>query len=423
MPSGTPESQVEWLSLSCPLCKVRLRIRAAYPHLRGRCPECAVRIEAPRPRARASQAGEADGLEGLLPVDEEWPESARLEEDASPYGFGAAHARPALPPPPPPPAVEGYALASGRLTAAAPPPVAVPAPSPYAVSPAAPLPLPSTTDDAGYVRHAGLMREEPPPPPAWPLWEGIYTFPWRLDNLGVWLALAMGFGLLAVLAATALGLFEAGGVALVGIVTLIPVMAIVGICTGTFAAGSFLTVVEQTASGNDRVSWPRGAGIGEGLGRLAYMVWVCGCCAPVAAFPWLAAAVAAPEDSRWWLVSLVPWTLVFPLVLLSSLSAGSPWILLEGKTLAGFVKRPGLVLVLCLASLALLTPATVLGYRALTGVNLLAAAGCGPLWAAAFLIYARLLGRVGWVLTHEPSRKRGRGNPPREAEAADDAGE
>ena len=45
------EASIGWLALQCPGCRVRLRVKEAYAHLRGRCPECAYRIDAPRPQA------------------------------------------------------------------------------------------------------------------------------------------------------------------------------------------------------------------------------------------------------------------------------------------------------------------------------------------------------------------------------------
>ncbi|HEV3261974.1 MAG TPA: hypothetical protein VG013_34305 [Gemmataceae bacterium] len=422
MPSGTPQSQVEWVSLSCPLCKVELRIKAAHAHLRGRCPECGARIEAPRPRSGATQAEEADRLPGLLPVDEEWPESARLEEEPSGYGWGAVHAERPAAPPPPPQAGGAYALASGEARAAAPPPVAEPSASPYEVNPAAPPPPPSAPALFGNASEAGLIREDPPPPPARPLWDGIYTFPWRPDNLGVWLYLTVAFALLAVLSTAAAALAASGGIWVLGTLLLIPIILIIGIWAGTYASGCFFAVIEQTVAGNDRVGWPTGSGISDGLGKLIYLVWVCGCCALVAGLSWLPLAGMPPEGDLWWLLALLPWAVLFPAVLFSSLSAGSPWILLEKNTLLGLMKRPRLALVLWLGSLAVLIPSAWLGYTGLAGVSFLAAAACGPLGAACFLIYGRLLGRAGWVLTHGPARKRSPVKKRRQARAVNRAG-
>jgi len=406
MPSGTPPSRVEWVPLSCPSCNVKMRIKAVYAHLRGRCPECGARIEAPRPTAGHTTTVADDGLPALLPVEEEWPESARLEEEGRGYGWGAAAAAPPVAPPPAPVSAESYSLASAELPVAAPAPAAEAAAAPYAVKPPAPPP-PSAYPDVGHGSYAGLVREPPPPPPARPLWDGVYTFPWRPDNLAVWLVLTLTFGLLAILATAAVALAEAGSVLLIGVILLIPLILIIGIWTGMYASGCFFAVIEETVAGNDQVSWPSGGGIGEGLGKVAYLLWLGGCSGIVAVLLWLAASGAAPEDDLWWLVSLLTWALLFPVVLFSSMAASSRWLLLEKDTLLGFLMKPRLVLLMLVASLVLLIPVAWVGYRALAGVNFLAAAACGPLGATVFLIYGRLLGRVGWVLTQAPSRTKG----------------
>jgi serine/threonine-protein kinase len=79
VPGAAP--QEEWFSFACRFCKAHLRIKAVYAHLRGRCPECGRRLEAPRlltfppPAVRIS-----DTTQDLKPLDEEWPEPAQLED-------------------------------------------------------------------------------------------------------------------------------------------------------------------------------------------------------------------------------------------------------------------------------------------------------------------------------------------------------
>jgi uncharacterized protein (DUF983 family) len=38
----------QWLQLDCPRCKARFRIKPAYAHMSGRCPNCGGHIEARR---------------------------------------------------------------------------------------------------------------------------------------------------------------------------------------------------------------------------------------------------------------------------------------------------------------------------------------------------------------------------------------
>lgn len=84
-PREQARAMTDWLQLDCPFCRCRFRIKAAYAHLKGRCPECAFRIAAPTPReAPPAPISDSDEPLGLLPLDdEEWPEPGlRFQEDA-----------------------------------------------------------------------------------------------------------------------------------------------------------------------------------------------------------------------------------------------------------------------------------------------------------------------------------------------------
>src|SRR5437764_1930187 len=105
MPGRLSDLKEKWLSLACPACRSKLRIRQAYAHLKGRCPECGYRIPAPKPQPPQSLPAFSDADEplGLMPIDEEWPEPAEVEranEDPSAaYTIEAPHATPPLPKP------------------------------------------------------------------------------------------------------------------------------------------------------------------------------------------------------------------------------------------------------------------------------------------------------------------------------------
>src|SRR5690348_8572994 len=135
MPSRTSESTVEWLSLTCPSCKFAFRIKAVHAHLRGRCPECGRRIEAPRPRPRtASAVSDSDEPLGLEPVEEEWPEPPQPEPGDKPRSYDLASAPTSWPEQklPPPALPEPYTIASEELPPP-PPPAALPAREAYSV--------------------------------------------------------------------------------------------------------------------------------------------------------------------------------------------------------------------------------------------------------------------------------------------------
>src|SRR5262249_12623439 len=128
----------DWLPLTCSFCEAKFRIRKEYAHLRGRCPACGFRIAAPFPLPYVPPVHVSDSDEplGLLPIDEEWPEPARLgtQDEAAVYNYSA---KPTIPNPPPAPSesespreifklADEKAHASPPAAAASPPPVVTP---------------------------------------------------------------------------------------------------------------------------------------------------------------------------------------------------------------------------------------------------------------------------------------------------------
>jgi hypothetical protein len=425
MTHHSPETKVKWLTFSCPSCRVRLRIKAVYAALRGRCPECGYRIDPLRPAAQEPAVVlTSDEPLGLVPVEEEWPEPAQLvdREERSSYGLAAETANRPQPPAAPPPSAGTFAFVPGDE----PPPRAEPADvgeQAYAVHApeGAPLPKEAALPTAEEVEE--LLPSPPPPPPPYPLWSGLYTFPWRADNLGVWFFQSLNFSLLAFLAIAMELLFHTGGVYMIGVPLLIPVVGFVFFWTGIYASSCFLANVEETAAGNDRVAWPKGGGLIDGLGRFGYLAMIAG----ISFIPVVFLLTAAPEAARagvadghghppgagprldlWWVLPLTPWLLLFPILLLSSLTAGLWWSLLDGRIVGGLFRRPGALFLICVPSLLLVGVSIGLAQEILLRPNFLLAAGAGFVWSAALLIYGRLLGRAGWILS-EARLGRGRG--------------
>lgn len=405
MPSEAPKAVIEWYFFHCPHCRVKLRLKAAYAHLRGRCPECGRRIEAPRPLANPPpppRARRNDDLPGLVPVEDEWPEPARPEipEDLSPYLLGTSPLTwpQDVPAPEPEPLAPGqtYDLATGP----APPPSeeqmfleeGYRAHLPEATMPVAPA----------LTAHAEALERPQikiPPPPELPLVTGIYTFPWRKENLVRWLILSADLAVLFVQACLLVLLFEAGGLALLAMVILIPPLAIGSFLTSCFAAAGFLNIIEETAAGADDCTWPE-MGV-EWLNAWFYMLWLTICCGVTGFFFWGVAGESLDLDlgPASWLVWLVPAVVLFPAILLSSLAAGSWWVLVDWRVIKGLLFKAHLLPMVYVPALAMVLPCLWFTFLAIGDINFWLAAGMGVACASCFLIYARLLGRVGWVLT------------------------
>jgi hypothetical protein len=391
-----------WLTFSCPFCKANLRIRRAYAHARGRCPECGVRIEAPAPRG-----GEAtvQDVPGLAPIEEEWPEPAEVDDQDQPAYDVARGPVTWTEPPASQPLGEGYALSDGELSLL---PAEKPAPSvaPYDVAPTDFAPPPLEDEAFHEIVGAEPTREPPPPPPPYPLWSGLYAFPARRENLLTWLYLSLDFTFLAAVTALMVRLYQLEGVYQVGVVLLIPVLGIALFWIGCYAADCFLVVIEETGAGNDKVGWPRGVSIADGLSRMLYVAWILAC-ASIPAILWIDfRGVPGAGGRLWWVFLGLPTFVIFPVMLLSSMSANSRWVLVHARIVGGLVRRPTTVFLVWLAPLALAVPLGWFGYQLLSRLDFRFTVAVGVATAAYLLIYARLIGRAGWMIVEPRPRRR-----------------
>jgi hypothetical protein len=318
-----------------------------------------------------------------------------------------------------------------RIKVAAPPPpkaveVAAPPEEPVIrVFAAEAPPVSSAVRDLWRPEEREPEEEEPPSYAPRSLWRGVFTFPWHLGTLRVWFLLTAGllvFVLLGV-ALHALLLFYRETTVLLwqGLLErIVPyfaaALALAGLWTGSYAAADFLAVIQETAAGNRDVEWPDES-LFERLARLAYLAWVGACIASPFAFAAFVLGPYMPGGIVPWLVFTAPWGVVFPLILLGLLSNGGHWVLFWN---AGLVLRlahkPYVVLVLCLVSPLLLLPCVVLGYATIGLFWLPLAPVTAAVWAAVLLVYARLLGRVAWVVSDDPEVPRKRRKRRRAAE-------
>jgi len=189
------------------------------------------------------------------------------------------------------------------------------------------------------------------------------------------------------------------GEAIIYMITMVAQIG-VGIVVGSYLAHHFLVIVELTAAGHDRMTWPKEP-YKDWLWKPPYLAWLI-------AF-WLAPAgitlkfVKMPflADSKWlqFIALALPglW-LFFPITLLSSFSATSRLIIFRPAIVRGLLQFPGKLLGFYLITAALL---------GVCGASYLWAGASKNFWmmplsagivSAGILIYARLLGRLGWML-------------------------
>lgn len=404
-------SPEEWLTLTCGLCRSQLRIRTQYAHLRGRCPECGGRIEAPRPRPTPPRRlSDADEPQGLVPIDEDWPEPARLvadEDDGREYGVAATPTSWPEAPAAPPSALEGYPLdhQGWRPQPAA---ASEPAPDPYQVAPVDDKPPPDVAPIPYSLTQAELNPIRVGPPPKFPLWQGIFTFPFRLDCLKPWIYIAAGltmvdFLFMAVHVCYRLILEENR----IGAVLPLPLMAaiIVLLLVGSYAASCFMEIVEDTAAGNDTVRWSDDS-VMERFFKFYFLLWLASCAALPTGLIWIARGQAMGGVSGLMLLWLS--VALFPVLLLSSLSAHSAWMILDGPLLGRLVRQPAAWVLLFVYPPLLWLPGVWLIGGSVGNFEAGLAPVAGTVCAVSILLHARMIGRAGWLMTR-PAKKSAKG--------------
>jgi hypothetical protein len=186
--------------------------------------------------------------------------------------------------------------------------------------------------------------------------------------------------------------------------------AILAFYVFTYAANCYLVVVQETSAGLDQVVWADEP-IHDRLGRSFHVI--------VLVLLWLAPAgiltralrhqwLADQSGLRFILLAVPGLWLLFPLGMLSSLAGPSPWIPVRGTVLRGLVRIFPAVLGFYFFTALLVAGAAGLWYLALFRYGLVLVPVASAVGAAVFLIHARLLGRIGWLLQRLPAPKRTR---------------
>jgi DNA-directed RNA polymerase subunit RPC12/RpoP len=241
-----------------------------------------------------------------------------------------------------------------------------------------------------------------PPPPRWTFFSGVFQFPWYRNNVTRWMILSFGLAVIGEMLVGALALFGigvGGGIgsfAVVAMGFLILPISWSSIWTLSYAAGCLLAVVEETAAGNDEINWPDD-GWRERVWKLLYAGYLLVLSALAGTAVGSLAQLLAVEF--WW-SALATTFVLFPIVLLSSLEAGTPWAPLTPPIIRSLVVSMWCWGVFYIEITLLATPWVAL---VLVGVQLRhpfwTALVAAPPLAALLLIYARLLGRLAWRIT------------------------
>jgi hypothetical protein len=183
---------------------------------------------------------------------------------------------------------------------------------------------------------------------------------------------------------------------------------LVGLFTFIYAAHCFLTTVQQSAAGNDRIRWPNEP-LYDKLPRALYLacfivIWI----APAGLLLRLNPDRSIGESPllTFFTVAVILLWAFFPLGLFSALSSSSPWTLFRPAVLASFLARFGETVAFYFVTALLLGGSLGLLYLAFATGSIICTFTVPLAVAAAFLIYARLLGRMAYVFDQLPTGKR-----------------
>ncbi|HYT90445.1 MAG TPA: hypothetical protein VEL76_17195 [Gemmataceae bacterium] len=200
---------------------------------------------------------------------------------------------------------------------------------------------------------------------------------------------------------------------------LMAALAVLGIPILAYAAHCFLTVVEFTAAGQDEIRWPDEP-LTDWLWKPLYLLWLLAFWLIPA---WLVVAVVLtrglglPLGGFYGALLAAAW-LLFPLGLFSSLSANHRMVVFRPAILRALVRQPLAVGVVYLASGVLVVGWGALFYYAMVAPSWWWLPVASTTGAVVLLLYARLLGRLAWVMTHGASGQSGKSGKRRKRRAA-----
>ena len=181
----------------------------------------------------------------------------------------------------------------------------------------------------------------------------------------------------------------------------------------SYAAYCFLVVLVNTAAGDDQIKWP-GDPLYDWFLRVWHFLWILAVWFVPAYF--IMQLFRAPPPVFVAGIAAFFW-LVFPVSVLSSLSATSNWVIFRPVILRAMLKHSGTLIGFYLSTGMLLAICCGLWYVGILTENSIVLPLAALAGAIGFLIYARLLGRIGLIVSwYKPGRRRKDAERPEEAD-------
>jgi hypothetical protein len=178
-------------------------------------------------------------------------------------------------------------------------------------------------------------------------------------------------------------------------VILLVLTTISGAALLVFAAHVFVTVAQQTAAGVDRLAWPKDPWY-DWIGKALHFGWlVVFWLVPLGFLLRLIGPKTLLASTALYIgVPAILFWLTFPVTLLSSFSAGSPWVLLRAEALGRMARGSSATFLFYLLTAPLCLAGGAALYFTLAESRLYAL----PALATVLILYARLVGRYSRVL-------------------------
>jgi hypothetical protein len=251
-------------------------------------------------------------------------------------------------------------------------------------------------------RQADVHVEAVAPPPNWAFFSNVFTFPWQSGTFWRWLFLAacwtttLGLGVLLLYLLPVLGPMFGMAIIFLGLPTVS-----VTLLTVAYSAACFTPTVVDTAAGNLHVeSWPEPVPKEWAL-DLIYLSFL-GLGAAVVGY---GIGTLAGLFSDWGVTAGVLGAfLAFPVIMLSALEANSAFVPLTIPILRTFITGWWAWLLFYILT-GLMWGGLLFGGALLFLWFLPAVVALGPVVPTVLLIYARLLGRLGWRISWQHVRE------------------
>jgi hypothetical protein len=182
---------------------------------------------------------------------------------------------------------------------------------------------------------------------------------------------------------------------------IVVIVVIITVLLITYAMHCLFVVVQETAAGSDEVIWPAEPFLDSLGGAYQLVAVVLICLAPIGILNRALKDVWLPNDPalRFLLLAVPGLWLFLPVALLSSLSASSRWFVFRPVVVWNMLRLAPSTFMVYVLSALLAEMITALAYVTVVRGWLILAPATAAATAAAFLIYGRLLGRLGWKMS------------------------